>query len=77
MPCKVIVNSIVACYGHVSAAETNSWISANGWKDEGDGCICVANQEDNIKTKNITEKITFDGKSRAVVCYLQCCSVKI
>lgn len=34
----------------------------NGWKDENDGYVCVANQEDSIKTKNITEKITFDGK---------------
>lgn len=43
-------------------AETNKWISLNGWKDENDGYLYVANQEDNIKTKNITEKITFDGK---------------
>lgn len=43
-------------------AETNKWISLNGWKDEADGYVYVANQEDNIKTKNITEKITFDGK---------------
>jgi len=48
---------------HVAVAETNKWISLNGWKDENDGYVSVANQEDNIKTKNITEKITFDGKS--------------
>ena len=42
-------------------AITNQWISKYGWKDKGDGYIYVANQEDNIKTKNITEKITFDG----------------
>ena len=46
----------------VVVAETNTWIAANGWKDETDGYVCVANQEDSIKTKNITEKITFDGK---------------
>lgn len=38
-----------------------------GWKDESDGYVCVANQEDSIKTKNITEKITFDGKHQLVV----------
>jgi len=48
---------------YVLVAETNSWIAANGWKDEADGYVCVANQEDSIKTKNITEKITFDGES--------------
>jgi len=46
---------------YVTAAETNQWISLNGWKDQNDGYVYVANQEDNIKTKNITEKITFDG----------------
>ena len=48
-------------------AETNKWISLNGWKDEADGYVYVANQEDNIKTKNITEKITFDGEMLLVV----------
>jgi len=48
-------------------AETNNWISLNGWKDEADGYVCVANQEDSIKTKNITEKITFDGKLTQLV----------
>lgn len=47
--------------GSISVTEANKWISLNGWKDESDGYVCVANQEDNIKTKNITEKITFDG----------------
>ena len=44
-------------------AQINQWISRSGWKDQGDGYIFVANQEDNIKTKNITEKITFEGES--------------
>jgi len=48
---------------YTAASETDKWISLNGWKDESDGYVCVTNQEDNIKTKNITEKITFDGKS--------------
>lgn len=32
----------------------------NGWKDE-NGLIFIANQDDNIKTKNITEKIEFES----------------
>jgi len=47
--------------GNLTDAQTNTWIAKNGWKDQGDGYVFVANQEDNIKTKNITEKITFEG----------------
>jgi translation initiation factor 3 subunit K len=47
--------------GNISEANANHWIARNGWKDQGDGYVYIANQEDNIKTKNIKEKITFDG----------------
>jgi len=55
---------------HVAVAEASMWISLNGWKEETDGYVSVANQEDSIKTKNITEKITFDGKP---VLHAGCC----
>jgi len=47
--------------GDITDAQTNMWVAKSGWKDQGDGYVYVANQEDNIKTKNITEKITFEG----------------
>lgn len=56
------VQHVKLLFIYVLVAETNEWLSLYGWKDEGDGYVCVANQEDSIKTKNITEKITFDGK---------------
>lgn len=31
-----------------------------GWKEEGD-MIIIANQDENIKTKHITEKIDFEN----------------
>ncbi|KAJ8673087.1 hypothetical protein QAD02_004348 [Eretmocerus hayati] len=37
------------------------WIKKYGWKEESDGTIFIANQDENIKTKNITEKIDFDS----------------
>jgi len=43
-------------------AELKSWMAKNGWKEEND-TIYIANQEDLIKTKNITEKITFETVS--------------
>jgi len=47
--------------GNISEAHANQWIIRYSWRDQGDGYVYVANQEDNIKPKNITEKITFDG----------------
>jgi len=47
--------------GNLSEAQTNTWVAKNGWKDQGDGYVFIANQEDSIKTKNIKEKITFEG----------------
>lgn len=38
------------------------WINKYGWSLLEDGTVYIANQEDNIKTKNITEKITFESK---------------
>jgi len=51
--------------GNVTDAELKSWMAKNGWKEE-HGTVYIANQEDNIKTKNITEKITFDTVSVAM-----------
>ncbi|XP_013395948.1 eukaryotic translation initiation factor 3 subunit K [Lingula anatina] len=48
--------------GGIPDAQTNQWISKYGWKIEENGqTVFVANQEENIKTKNITEKITFEN----------------
>lgn len=46
---------------YYTEAQVNQWIAKNNWKDQGDGYVFIANQEDSIKTKNITEKITFEG----------------
>jgi len=43
-------------------ADLKSFMAKNGWRED-HGTIYVSNQEDIIKTKNITEKITFDTVS--------------
>lgn len=35
------------------------WVKKYGWRDEGN-LIFIASQDENIKTKNITEKIEFE-----------------
>jgi hypothetical protein len=42
--------------------EMNKLIKSKGWKKLEDNYVFVANHEENIKTKNIVEKIKFDGK---------------
>lgn len=37
------------------------WVKKYGWKEENDVLIFIANQDENIKTKNITEKIDFEN----------------
>lgn len=37
------------------------WVKKYGWKEENKVIIFVANQDEKIKTKNITEKIDFDN----------------
>ena len=38
-----------------------AWMNKYGWKEVEDDYIFVANQEETVKTKNITEKIEFDS----------------
>ncbi|KAI5710205.1 eukaryotic translation initiation factor 3 subunit K [Diaphorina citri] len=37
------------------------WVKKYGWKELDNGYIFIANQDENIKTKNITEKIEFEN----------------
>lgn len=41
--------------------ELQAWIARYGWQDLGNGYVFVANQEEIVKTKNITEKIDFES----------------
>jgi len=47
--------------GNVTPMEAIAWASKYGWVKQENGMIHVSNQEESIKTKNITEKITFDS----------------
>jgi len=43
-------------------------IKSNNWTDEGD-FVFIGNKEENIKTKNITEKIDFEAVSTVIAAY--------
>lgn len=42
--------------------ELNKLIKSKNWKKLDDNYVFVANHEESIKTKNIVEKIKFEGK---------------
>lgn len=46
---------------HALDATLKHWVKKYGWKEENKTIIFVANQDENIKTKNITEKIDFEN----------------
>jgi len=41
--------------GNLTEAQTNTWVAKNNWKDQGDGFVFIANQEDIIKTQHYRE----------------------
>lgn len=49
--------------------EYNSWLKKNDWKSNDDGYVTVANQEDKIKTINITEKIELEQVANILATY--------
>ncbi|KAJ6649787.1 Eukaryotic translation initiation factor 3 subunit K [Pseudolycoriella hygida] len=51
---------LVRLLGDIDGYALASWIKKYGWKDEGD-LVFIASQDNNIKTKNITEKIEFES----------------
>lgn len=46
---------------YIADATLKHWVKKYGWKEESKTIIFIANQDENIKTKNITEKIDFDN----------------
>uniref|UniRef100_T1IQP2 Eukaryotic translation initiation factor 3 subunit K n=1 Tax=Strigamia maritima TaxID=126957 RepID=T1IQP2_STRMM len=47
--------------GGVTEVVLKQWMTKYGWKELENSMIFVTNQEENIKTKNITEKIDFES----------------
>lgn len=47
--------------GLVDENLVNQWISRNGWKSDESGFVVISNQDEQIKTKKITEKIDIES----------------
>lgn len=47
--------------GDVDDSTLKLWVKKYGWKEMSGNLIFIANQDENIKTKNINEKIDFEN----------------
>ncbi|KAK0081210.1 hypothetical protein PV325_012558 [Microctonus aethiopoides] len=47
--------------GSIDESTLKHWVKKYGWQEQGKNVIFIANQDENIKTKNITEKIDFEN----------------
>ncbi|XP_076751660.1 eukaryotic translation initiation factor 3 subunit K [Xylocopa sonorina] len=54
-------NLLALLLGGVDDTTLKHWVKKYGWKEESKSIIFIANQDENIKTKNITEKIDFEN----------------
>lgn len=55
--------------GDVDEHSLRIWIKKYGWKEQGQ-LVFISTQDDNIKTKNITEKIEFDNLAQLMAACL-------
>ena len=56
--------------GLVQESSVHYWLDQYGWKVNGDGYVTVSNQEEIIKTRNITEKIDIESVASIMAsCY--------
>lgn len=47
--------------GLVDETVVNQWIAKNGWKSCDNGYVLISNQDDQIKTRKITEKVDLES----------------
>ncbi|XP_011504459.1 PREDICTED: eukaryotic translation initiation factor 3 subunit K [Ceratosolen solmsi marchali] len=58
---KSVLVELLGGTSHINDATLKLWVKKYGWVEENDNIIFIANQDENIKTKNITEKIDFEN----------------
>lgn len=57
---NIDVEDLRELLGYLEEEELNYWIETSKWSRKENGLVAVANHEENIKTKNIVEKVDFD-----------------
>ena len=66
---RIEKSSLRSLLGGLADNQLAFWMKENGWKDVEDGFVLIGNQEENIKTKNITEKIELENVATVIASY--------
>ncbi|XP_065216735.1 eukaryotic translation initiation factor 3 subunit K [Planococcus citri] len=53
-------HSLCELLGNIDEGSMKKWVKKYGWKEIENGLIFISNQDENIKTKNISEEISFE-----------------
>ncbi len=61
--------SLRSLLGGLADNQLSFWMNQNGWKDIENGFVFISNQDENIKTKNITEKIDLENVAQVIAAY--------
>jgi len=62
-------SSLRSLLGGLADNQLNNWMNQFGWKDIENGFVFITNQDENIKTKNITEKIDLENVAKVIATY--------
>lgn len=68
---KTEKSELMSLLGLKTDKELSEWTKKNKWRETTppSSCLWIANQEENIKTKNITEKIDFEVVAPVLATY--------
>ncbi|ERL91876.1 eukaryotic translation initiation factor 3 subunit K [Dendroctonus ponderosae] len=55
------ISHLAQLLGVIDDSTLQVWIKKYGWKSDSDNLVFISNQDENIKTKNISEKIDFES----------------
>jgi len=62
-------STLISLLGNLADNQLQQWMTQNGWKEDENGFVFVTNQDENIKTKNITEKIDLENVAQVITSY--------
>jgi len=66
---RIEKSTLRSLLGGLADNQLAHWMNLNSWKEVEDGLVMIANQEENIKTKNITEKIDIENVANVIAAY--------
>ncbi|CAH1261537.1 eukaryotic translation initiation factor 3 subunit K-like [Branchiostoma lanceolatum] len=68
---RIDKQTLLELLGDIEDHQLKQWMNKYGWRDDAEGFVFLANQEENVKTKNIVEKIDFDSVAGIMAAAIQ------